>query len=52
MIKYIENEKISNRNSIRTPIGKNRLNLKLFNVYAKTNVETKRINEKKNTSGI
>ena len=38
-------------NSIRTLIGKNRLNLKFFNVYAKTNVDANKIIEKKNTSG-
>jgi hypothetical protein len=43
---------ISKWNSIRTVIGKNRLNLKLFNVYANTNVDANKIIEKKNTSGM
>jgi hypothetical protein len=33
-------------------MGKNRLNLKFFNVYAKINVDANKIIEKKNTSGI
>ena len=38
--------------AIRTVMGKNRLNLKFFNVYARMNVEKKRRMEKKKTSGM